>query len=84
MTADERIETLLNRAGQTISDLPKPTAEKYAYPLYRQIEAKQTVLKWFGEEADYAYTLKMSEYILHLADIIDRMECALENTLLKL
>ena len=79
MKADERIEALLNRAGQTISDLPMNEYKT------EQLEAvDEMVQKYFRyvcytpDEDDYA------EYILHLADIIDRMECALENTLLKL
>lgn len=44
MTADERIEVLLNRAGQTISDLPKPTESAYAHTLDNRSAVKKVVL----------------------------------------
>ena len=70
MTPDERIEKLLNRAGQTISDLPK----RY----------EQAVRNNAFDAADHfggslSMTQNFEDYILHLTDIIDRMETALEN-----
>ena len=43
MTADERIEKLLNRFGQTISNLPKPDERKRHYT-YR-LRTKQNLDK---------------------------------------
>ena len=69
-SADKRIEELLNRAGQTISDLPKR---------YRQ-EHRNTA---FDAADKFGGSLSMTQdfenYILHLTDIIDRFEWALEN-----
>ena len=70
MTPDERIEKLLNRAGQTISDLPK----RY----------EQAVRNNAFDAADHfggslCMTQNFEDYILHLTDVIDRLELALEN-----
>lgn len=82
MTADERIEKLLNRFGQTISDLPK--AENYKWnDKYEGSKnaASNCVEQWYGhcslpeEFSDEA----LPAYICHLADVIDRMEIALET-----
>ena len=67
MTADERLEALLNRAGQTISDLPEGYSENKA-------EAVFNLFEFDGE-------LDATVYIIHLAAIIDRMETALENVI---
>ena len=82
MTCDERLEKLLNKAGQTISDLPK------AYSL-STIEAKdiqEVACQWFvneGAPEGVAFrnlvSIPLYQYILHLTDVIDRMETALEN-----
>ena len=66
MTPDERIEALLNRAGQTINDLPSPID----YSIAQEEHAM---------EAAANYGAGLEAYILHLTDIIDRMETALEN-----
>lgn len=66
MTPDERIEKLLNRAGQTISDLPSP--------IDYTIEQEELAME---AAADFGSGLEA--YILHLVDVIDRMETALEN-----
>ena len=78
MTTDERIEKLLNEFGQTISDLP--SSDGHTYQLFN------TVMGWYDpsakEEVDWAsqYYLEACEcYICHLADVIDRMEWALNN-----
>ena len=81
MTPDERIEALLNRAGQTISDLPKATKYEFAYCLGKEdMELVFGLVKkfefcWNKENLD----LELIDYILHLTDVIDRMETALEN-----
>ena len=76
MTADERLETLLNRTNQTLSDLKRNHTAHERLPAlnavkeYRGMNTKGYVCEW-----DY------EEYILHLTDVIDVMETALENTL---
>lgn len=74
MTADERIERLLNEAGQTIEDCP------FFYGKGQRVLAKEAVRKrmrcgLFVTSADY------QDYILHLTDVIDRMEWALDKQL---
>lgn len=69
MKCDERLEALLNRAGQTISDLPK------TYPKAKIHTAVDAACDWNGINTIVAFV----QYILHLTDIIDRMETALEN-----
>ena len=81
MTADERIEKLLNRFGQTISDLPKVNDYKYNRSLIRSIiSAEKSVDEWYDPDHSYDfYQYAYPAYICHLADIIDRMEIALET-----
>lgn len=71
MTADERLEKLLNKAGQTISDLPK------AYTKEAEREAVDASYVWAGEDGECFIT--PIDYILHLTDVIDRLEWALDN-----
>lgn len=70
MTADERIEKLLNAFGQTISDLPTN------YGRDHRLAALEASKAWNNTGAIYA-----NNYICHLADVIDRMEIALETAL---
>lgn len=79
MTANERLEALLNRAGQTISDLPT-----WGGDMRRLGRAKREALTEMGDRwTDFptvsADEIPLLEYILRLTDIIDRMEWALEN-----
>lgn len=77
MTADERLEKLLNRFGQTISDLPKSRNEDYAYDMISLDDADREAVQWQeGNLPGYRYS---EDYICHLADVIDRLETALEN-----
>lgn len=69
MTADERLEELLNKAGQTISDLPA-RYDEYAHRL-----AAYRAEQWSKKITWRQYT----DYILHLTDVIDRLEWALDN-----
>lgn len=46
MTADERIEKLLNRFGQTISNLPKPENKKYSYGWYTMQHLDKAAREW--------------------------------------
>lgn len=70
MTCDERIEALLNRAGQTISDLPKRYEQEHRNTAFDAADH-------FG--GSLCMTQNFEDYILHLTDVIDRMETALEN-----
>ena len=81
MTADERIEKLLNRFGQTISDLPKANDYKYNRKLIRPIiSAEKCVDKWYDPDHSYDfYQYAYPAYICHLCDVIDRLEIALET-----
>ena len=79
MTADERIEKLLNHFGQTIADLPKPTEEDYAYEEEHRKAAMEAAMKW--SHVNYSAGSFLRDYICHLADVIDRMEIALETAL---
>ena len=68
---DERLEKLLNRFGQTISDLPE---------LYGDESRESGVtgaIKWSRKTG--GRVLAVENYICHLADVIDRMETALET-----
>ena len=91
MTADERIELLLNRFGQTIEDLPKSADNDWSDNVYESrhlISAKKAALvfmmdEWQDTDAvpEIKYEVEecLLDYICHLADIIDRMEIALET-----
>ena len=81
MTADERIEKLLNRFGQTISDLPKANDYKYNRKLIKPIiSAEKCVDDWYDPDHSYDfYQYAYPAYICHLCDVIDRMEIALET-----
>lgn len=88
MTCDERIEALLNRAGQTISDLPRKegTAVSEPYSTDQMLRANGAAWAWYMNEfitVDEGRRLEgrnvAQMYILHLTDVIDRMEEALDN-----
>lgn len=78
LKADERIEKLLNRFGQTISDLPKPTYKHYAYKAEHNINAAFAARDWENSES-FPSPSDLTDYICHLTDVIDRMEVALET-----
>ena len=78
MTADERIEKLLNQFGQTISDLPKPTYKYYAYKAEPNLNAAFAARDWENSES-FPSPSDLTDYICHLTDVIDRMEVALET-----
>ena len=79
MTCDERIEALLNKAGQTISDLPKG----YSYDQMNDTDRNllDYMQKLFPDDPPRNEPENYLWYILHLTDIIDRMEWALDKTL---
>ena len=87
-STDKRIEELLNRAGQTISDLPRKQGESVSEP-YSGVDCQKangTAWRWYlgidDDMDDYDSTrskMILKLYILHLTDIIDRLETALDN-----
>lgn len=80
MTADERIEKLLNRFGQTIEDLPKAENKKYSYGWYTSQHLDKAARKWGKKDAYFDWAV-VSDYACHLCDVIDRMEIALETAI---
>lgn len=78
MTADERIENLLNSFGQTIADLPKAEASRHAYSWEHLDSANSAVCRWYGKQSP-GTSFDWEDYICHLCDVIDRMEAALET-----
>lgn len=93
MTPDEKIEKLLNRYGQTISDLPKPADNDWSWAVYgteHLKNAKKKALAFIMDEwrdTDEVPEIRhevegfLLDYICHLADVIDRMKAALETSL---
>lgn len=79
-SADERIEKLLNRAGQTISDLPKVNGIGMPYRIdkYESLLKAAADFTQFNAPAGFE-VFNVIQYALHLTDIIDRFEWALEN-----
>lgn len=72
-SADKRIEETLNKGGQTISDLPKDYQDA-AECMRAYAEAQ----KWRSEN-NLSTQYECEKYILHLTDVIDRLETALDN-----
>ena len=72
MTADERLNKVLARFGQTIYDLPKE---------YKNEDREWAIMTTFSEfAAPGKYFIdQYADMICHMADVIDRMEAALEN-----
>ena len=82
MTCDERLEELLNKAGQTISDLPKSDGRHLTYDKDSRSNAEHEVFAYAKKSGyvDVIDCLAMhQDYILHLTDVIDRLEWALDN-----
>lgn len=80
MTPDERIEKLLNRAGQTISDLPRVNGigMPYGVDRYEPLLKEASDFMQFNAPSGFE-VFNVIQYALHLTDVIDRMETALEN-----
>ena len=77
MTADERIEKLLNRFGQTISDLPKP--KQYGpYSSTSRRNYYHAAREWTDWDSRMP-NMALTDYGCHLCDVIDRLEIALET-----
>lgn len=79
MTTDERLESLVSSFGQTISDLPKADASEYAYSREHLGSANMAAWRWHENQHGISMNLDCEDYICHLADVIDRMEAALET-----
>lgn len=79
MTANERLEALLNRAGQTISDLPTWGGDMQKLGRAKREALTEMGDRWTDSTTVSADEMPLLEYILRLTDIIDRMETALEN-----
>lgn len=84
MTCNERLEALLNQAGQTISDLPNGDGRHLIYDRELRKCVVRASRDLHGISCDDLVdiideTRMVTDYILHLTDIIDRMEWALEN-----
>lgn len=80
MTCDERIEKTLNRAGQTISDLPRANGIGMPYGVanYEPLLKEASDFMQFNAPAGFE-VFNVIQYALHLTDVIDRLEWALEN-----
>ena len=85
MTCDERLEQLLNRAGQTISDIEEPSREKvlagYQALIERNIETQPSSECFDKVMHLRGFTTDLYAEYLKLVEIIDRMETALENVI---
>ena len=80
MTPDERLEALLNRAGQTISDLPRANGIGMPYGVDRYEPLLKAASDFIQFNAPAGFEVfNVLQYALHLTDVIDRMETALEN-----
>ena len=79
-SADKRIEELLNRAGQTISDLPKANGigMPYGVDTYKPLLKEASNFTQINAPAGFE-VFNVIQYALHLTDVIDRLETALEN-----
>lgn len=84
MTCDERLEILLNRAGQTISDMPESDGKHLTYDRETRSGARKAAYD-FAHQTGYIDVIDClamyEDYILHLTDIIDRMEWALDKVI---
>jgi len=87
MTSPEKIEELLNRFGQTISDLPKPWIDDghrkhYAYSVTHHPKVTEAVNEWNGldnENMSVGFMIgSFKDYIRHQSDVIERLVKALE------
>lgn len=83
MTSPEKIEELLNRFGQTISDLPevkdfKNYGERDEL-LNCMLSAEKSVEEWFdADSTDEYYDEALPAFVCHQSDVIERLVKALE------
>ena len=75
MTSPEKIEELLNRFGQTISDLPECDTFLYAYGHDSRKKAKEMSFNWNRQinKVDH-----QADFICHQSDVIERLIDALK------
>lgn len=77
MTSPEKIEEILNRFGQTISDLPKAQTADYAYSKKDIGKAYGIATEWHGRYN--SGSLDTGDFICHQSDVIERLVAALET-----
>lgn len=77
MTSPEKIEELVNRFGQTISDLPKAQTADYAYSKKDIGKAYEIATEWHGRYN--SGSLDTGDFICHQSDVIERLIKALET-----
>lgn len=77
MTSPEKIEELLRRFGQTISDLPKAQTADYAYSKKDIGKAYGIATEWHGRYN--SGSLDTGDFICHQSDVIKRLVAALET-----
>jgi len=75
MSADERIQALLDKCGQTMEDLPQ------SYDFEKCQLCRNQAGDWAHNHHNEQAPL--TQYACHMADLIDRMETALINEHLK-
>lgn len=75
MSADERIQALLDKCGQTMEDLPQ------SYDFEKCQLCRNQAGDWAHNHHNEQAPL--TQYACHMADLIDRMELALENEHMK-
>ena len=94
MTSPEKIEELLNRFGQTISDLPSTKDydwSREAHEVEQMKQAKKMAYVWMWDEYADADIIPIDEvelplldFICHQSDVIERLIKALETALQKI
>ena len=77
MTSPEKIEELLNRFGQTISDLPKAQTADYAYSKKDIGKVYRIATEWHGRYN--SGSLDTGDFICHQSDVVERLVAALET-----
>lgn len=76
MTSPEKIEELLNRFGQTISNLPECDTLLYAYGHDDRKKAKEMSFNWNRQISKVDH---QADFICHQSDVIERLIKALET-----
>lgn len=89
MTSPEKIEELLNRFGQTISDLPSTKDydwSREAHEVEQMSQAKKMAYVWMWDEYADADIIPIDEvepplldFICHQSEVIERLVAALET-----
>ena len=71
----EQIEEMLKPYGLTLSDLPKPSIDHYAYEPKDRKTASSLASNWQGQSGWGEYAL--SDFICHQCDVIELLMSAL-------